>query len=82
MEIGLFETLMLAGLFVLILVVAVIGFISVRRLRRPAPSVATLAGGPQRTTRTSAEVAAIRTAEQEAAAILAEAEAGPRRGTD
>ena len=74
MEIGLFETLMLAGLFVLILVVAVIGFISVRRLRRPVPSVATLAGGPQGTTRTSAEVAAIRTAEQEAAAILAEAE--------
>ncbi len=77
MVIGVFETLVLTGLLLLILVVAVIGFFIVRRyLARPAPSVTTGAtGSPQRTTRTAAETAAIRTAEQAAAATLAEAEA-------
>jgi ribonucrease Y len=75
--IGLFEALVLAGLIVLIVVVAVMGFFTVRRqLSRPKhPATNASSVLADRGARSPEDAATLGSAKEEAAAVVAEAEA-------
>ncbi len=71
-----FETLVLAGLFVLVLVVAVIGYFTVRRhVSRPTMSATSDRSAALPPVRSAADTAAIQSAQERVAALEAEAEA-------
>ncbi len=79
MVIGLFETLVLVGLMLLIVVVAAIGYLLIRRQLSDPKAGRTRAA---QAGETASDAAAVRAAESRAAAIVTEAEAVRRDAQD